>query len=149
MQVEMFRFATRLFLLFLFVLVACQQNNDERKAEQLARTLMIEAIGANAVNRAHVEIRSSEAGWQVIFRDAYASCGEGSFWPGACSFGPRTFRDVYACVDPNWMIHELGASSAIDPVGAQDICHALPTGPTIAPAPTYPPQETSVATPVP
>jgi hypothetical protein len=141
----MFRFAKLLLPLLVLMLAACQQN-DEQKAEQLARKFMTEAIGANAVNRAHVEIRSSEAGWQVIFRDTYASCGEGSFWPGACSFGPRTFRDVYACVDPNWMIHELGASSATDSVREQDVYHAMPSGPTIAPAPTEPARETQTPT---
>ena len=114
------------------MLVACRQS-DEQKAEQLAREYMTRAIGVNAVNRAHIEMRSSEAGWQVVFRDAYASCEEGAFWPGACRFGSRTFRDVYACVDHNWMIRQVGASPATEPIGIQEVCQALPP---IAPAPT-------------
>jgi hypothetical protein len=131
----MFRFTKLLSLALLLMLVACRQS-DEQKAEQLAREYMTRAIGVNAVNRAHVETRSSEAGWQVIFRDAYASSKEGSLGPDACGWGGSdcVFRDVYACIDGDWMIRQVGGSPATVSLEAQDVvCQALPP---IAPAPT-------------
>lgn len=131
----MIRLAKLLFLVFLLMLVACRQN-DEQKAVQLAREYMSHAIGANAVNRAHVEVHFSKAGWQVIFRDAYASSDEGSLGPDACGWGGSdcVFRDVYACIDGDWMIRQVGGSPATVPLEAQDVvCQAMPP---IAPAPT-------------
>jgi hypothetical protein len=123
----MFRLTKLLLLVFLLTLVACRQN-DEQKAVQLAREYMSRTIGANAVNRAQVEVHSSEAGWQVIFRDAYASSDEGSLGPDACGWGGSScvFRDVYACIDSDWMIRQVGGSPATASLGTQDaVCQTL------------------------
>ena len=136
---------TRLsFLIFLLMLVACTQN-DEQKAVQIAREWMIRTAGANAVHRAHVETRLSKTGWLVIFRDAYATSDEGSWWPDACGFGQThcVYRDVFACVGHDWMIHEAGATAPTVSFENQTVCDAdaSPTGivspaPTITPAPS-------------
>jgi hypothetical protein len=131
----MIRLAKLLFLVTLLVLVACRQN-DEQKAVQLAREYMSRTIGANTVNRAHVEVHFSDAGWQVIFRDAYASSDEGVLGPDACGWGGNdcVFRDVYACIDGDWMMRQVGGSPATVSLEAQDmVCQAMPP---LAPAPT-------------
>ena len=119
----MFRRARLILLMFLLLLTACQQRPEET-AEQRARHLMAPVIGADAMQRAHVEVRPSTVGWLVIFRNANASCAEGTFWPGACRFGSRVFRDVYACVERDWQIRQMGASSAVNSLGAEDLCDA-------------------------
>ena len=123
------RFLPFLLLVFLLLTAACQ-GKAEKKAEQLAREQMKGVIGASAVNRSTVEVRSSAVGWMVIFRDANASCEEGSFWPGACRFGNRMFRDVYACVERNGEIRQMGASAS-EPLEEGDLCQSpsvvLPT----------------------
>jgi hypothetical protein len=70
-----------LIALIFFLLTSACQPEPEEKAEQLAREQMIGVIGATAVDRSVIEVRPSKVGWMVIFRDANASCDEGSFWP--------------------------------------------------------------------
>lgn len=113
---------TRLLVLVsLLMLVACRQS-DEQKAEQLAREYMTHAIGALAVNRAQVEVHPSKSGWQVIFRDANASSAQGFLGPDACGIAGRdcVFRDVYACIDNDWKIRQVGGSPATVSLNAQD-----------------------------
>jgi hypothetical protein len=121
-------------LALLIVLNVLDWQDPQQKAEQVAHDRMQQVIGSSAVNRAHVEVRSSAAGWMVVFRDANASCSEGTFWPGACRTGANTFRDVYACVERDWQIRQMGASSASAPLGAGDLCQAVSAGRTLAPA---------------
>ena len=144
----MIRLAKLLFLVFLLLLVACRQT-DEQKAVQLAREYMSHTIGVNAVNRAHVETHFSQAGWQVIFRDAYASSDEGSLGPDACGLGGGdcVFKDVYTCIGGDWTIRQVGGSPATVSLTAQDaVCQAMPP---IAPAPTMAGNWSSPETPMP
>ncbi len=131
----MTRLAQTLFLLALLMLAACRQT-DEQKAEQIAREYMSHTIGASAVSRAHIETHASAAGWQVIFHDAYASSDEGPFWPDACGWGGSdcVFREVYACIDGDWMIRQVAGSPATASFEAKDV--ACPPMPPLAPAPT-------------
>lgn len=125
----------RLTLVFLLLTTACQPK-PEKKAEQIAREQMTAVIGVSAVNRSVIEVLPSTVGWMVIFRDANVSCDEGAFWPGACRFGNQVFRDVYACVEHDWNIRQIGASSESESLGEEDLCQ-LPTTelPTAAPNP--------------
>ena len=87
-------------------------------------------------DRSVIEVRPSQAGWMVIFRDANASCEQGSWWPGACRFGNRVFRDVYACVEWNWSINQMGYSGESEALGEEDLCQApAPERPTFEPTP--------------
>ena len=129
----------RFILLILFLLTAACQEKPEKKAEQFAREQMIRTIGLSAVNRSHIEVHPSGVGWLVIFRDANASCVEGSFWPGACRFGAKVFRDVYACVEHDWNIGQIGASGASESLGSEDLCQAPLPGATTEPLPTAAP----------
>jgi hypothetical protein len=119
-------------LLVLLLLNASCQPKTEKKAEKIAREQMTYVMGADAVDRSVIEVHPSRVGWMVIFRDANASCEEGSFWPGACRFGNRVFRDVYACVERNWSIRQIGASNKSESLGEEDLCQ-LP-GPELPPA---------------
>lgn len=132
MKTRCVRFIT---LVFLLLTTACQPK-PEKKAEQLAREQMVGVIGESAVDRSVVEVRPSTVGWMVIFRDANVSCDEGPFWPGACRFGNRVFRDVYACVERNWSIRQMGASGETESFGEEDLCQ-VPTAelPTAEPNP--------------
>jgi hypothetical protein len=111
----------RLILVFLLLTAACQPK-PEKKAEQVAREQMTGVIGTNAIDRSVIEVRLSNVGWMVIFRDVNVSCDEGAFWPGACRFGNRVFRDVYACVERDWNIRQMGASSESKSLGEEDLC---------------------------
>jgi hypothetical protein len=122
--------------LIFFLLTSACQSEPEEKAEQLAREQMIAVIGANAVDRSVIEVHPSKVGWMVIFRDANASCDEGSFWPGACRFENRLFRDVYACVERNWSIRQMGTSGESESLGDEDLCQVPgPVLPTAEPNP--------------
>ena len=129
------RFVKLITIVFLLLTTSCQAK-PEKKAEQLAREQMTRVIGADAVDRSVVVIRPSVVGWMVIFRDANASCDEGPFWPGACRFGNRVFRDVYACVERNWNIRQKGASGESESLGEEDLCQVPTTElPTAEPGP--------------
>ena len=123
----------------LVLLTVVDQRSPEQKAEQLAREQMRLVIGADAINRAHVEVRPSAVGWMVVFRNANASCADGVWWPGACRFAANSFRDVYACVERDWRIRQMGATSASEPLGTVDLCRAPPSGLTATLAPTSAP----------
>ena len=116
----------RFILLVLLLPTASCQPKLEIKAEKVAREQMTYVMGADAVDRSVVEVHPSKVGWLVIFRDANASCEEGSWWPGACRFGNRVFRDVYACVEWNWSIRQMGTSGESEALGEEDVCQ----GPT-------------------
>ena len=126
-------------LVILLLITACQEK-PEKKAEQLAREQMTRTIGLSAVNRSVVEVRPSVVGWMVLFRNANASCDEGSFWPGACDFRANIFRDVYACVERDWSIRQMGATGPSESLGAEDLCQASPSNQTATPAPTLVPR---------
>lgn len=127
------RFARIISLIFLLLLVACQPQ-PEKKAEQLAREYMTTVIGESAVDRSAIEVRPSAVGWMVIFRNAHASCDEAILWRGACRDGNREFRDVYACVERNWMIRQIGGTG--DSIGEEDLCQTPATeAPTAKPNP--------------
>ena len=129
------RFAKSIVLVFLLLTTSCQ-SKSEKKAETLACEQMTGVIGANAVNRSVIEVYPAKVGWMVIFRDANASCEEGSFWPGACRFGNRVFKDVYACVERNWSIRQMGASNESESLGEEDLCQIPgPVLPTAEPNP--------------
>lgn len=127
------RFIKFIPFVFLLLTTSCQAK-PENKAEQLAREQMTPVIGVSAVNRSVIEVRPSIVGWMVVFRDANASCDEEPFWPRACRFGAHVFRDVYACVKRDWSIRQMGASSASESLGAEDLCQT-----TTAPLPTTEP----------
>jgi hypothetical protein len=119
-------------LSLLLALRGCQLSPQAR-AEQQARDYMTIVIGADAVNRAHVAISRSPAGWMVIFRDAYATCDQGTWFPGACRFGRQTpYRDVYTCVPDNGEIGQVGASGD-SPFGNDDLCQWSSPNATCAP----------------
>jgi hypothetical protein len=122
-------------LLVLLVLTTSCQSNSEKKAENLAREQMIRVMGAEAVDRSVIEVYPSKVGWMVIFRDANASCEEGSFWPRACCFQNRVFRDVYACVERNWSIRQMGTSGESESLGEEDLCQVPELLPTAEPNP--------------
>ena len=129
------RFLSLIALIFFLLTNACQPNPEE-KAEQLAREQMIGVIGVNAVDRSVIDAYPSKVGWMVIFRDANASCDKGSFWPGACRFENRIFRDVYACVEGNWSIRQMGTSGESASLGDEDLCQVPgPVLPTAEPNP--------------
>jgi hypothetical protein len=129
------RFVKFVLLALLLLTTSCQPKS-EKKAEKLAREQMIRIIGANAVDRSVIEVHPSKVGWIVIFRDANASCDEGSFWPGACRFENRVFRDVYACVESNWSIRQMGVSGKSESLGEEDLCQVpAPALPTAEPNP--------------
>jgi len=130
------RFVRSSLLIFLLLTASCQPK-PEKKAEKVARDQMIRVMGENAVNRSVIEVRSSRVGWMVIFRDANASCEEGSFWPGACRFGNHVFRDVYACIKRDWSIEQMGNSGESESLGDEDLCQQLPAPelPTATPNP--------------
>src|SRR5438874_5915468 len=108
-------------LSLLLALDGCQGSTKAR-AEQQARHLMTLVIGADAVNRAQVVVTRSEAGWLVMFRDAYATCDQGVWFPGACRFGRQApYRDIYTCVPDSGEIGQVGASGD-SPFGAEDPC---------------------------
>jgi hypothetical protein len=113
-----------LIALIFFLLTSACQPEPEEKAEQLAREQMIGVIGATAVDRSVIEVRPSKVGWMVIFRDANASCDEGSFWPGACRFANRSF------------IRQMGTSSESESLDDEDLCQVPgPVLPTAEPNP--------------
>jgi len=123
-------------LLVLVLTTAYCQPKPEKKAGKIAREQMTDVMGADAVDRSVIEVRPSKVGWMVIFRDANASCEEGSWWPGACRFGNRVFRDVYACVEQNWIIEQMGYSSESKSLGDEDLCQLpAPELPTVEPNP--------------
>jgi hypothetical protein len=129
------RFLSLIALIFFLLTSACQPEPEER-AEQLAREQMIGVIGANAVKRSVIEVHPSKVGWIVIFREANASCEEGSFWPGACRFENRLFRDAYACVERNWSIRQMGTGGESESLGNEDLCQVPgPVLPTAKPNP--------------
>jgi len=118
-----------------------QAQGEEQRAVELAREQMGVKVGAEAIARSHVEVRPVPAGWAVIFREAYARCGEAPFWPGACRFGPAVFRDVYACVErEGWRIRRSGGCQSPYALAAEELCLDVPLGvatvaPTTAPVP--------------
>jgi len=118
-------------LLVLLLLTTSCQPKPEKKAENLAREQMLGVMGADAIDRSVIEVYPSKVGWMVIFRDANASCEEGFSLRGACRFGNRVFRDVYACVERNWSIRQMGTSGESEPLGEEDLCQGpglvLPT----------------------
>lgn len=128
----------RLFSIILpavLVLAGCQ-GSTQAQAEQRARDYMTIVIGADAVKRAHLDTHRSQAGWMVIFRDAYATCDQGTWFPGACSSGRQTpFRDVYTCVPDSGEIGQAGTSGDL-PFGNEDLCQWPSPNGTRAPAPT-------------
>ena len=126
----------RLILLVCLLLMAACQPKLELKAQKIAREQMTEVMGAEAVDRSIIEVHPSRVGWMVIFRDANASCEKGSWWPGACRFGNRVFRDVYACVEWNWSISQMGYSGESEALDEEDVCQApAPARPTFEPNP--------------
>jgi hypothetical protein len=111
------------------------------QAQQAAVAAMRVAIGPQAVDRAHVEIRPAAGGWMVIFHDAQASCGEGRWWIGACRFGPdQVFRDVYACVSPQGGVGGFGTSGETIASNSALTCGGapVPMGPLPGPAGSTP-----------
>jgi hypothetical protein len=127
------RFVIFILLVLLLLTTSCQPK-PEKKAEKLAREQMILVMGADAVDRSLIEIHSSKVGWMVIFRAANASCEEGFSLRGACRFGNRVFRDVYACVERNWSIRQMGYS--VESLGEEDLCQVPgPVLPTAEPNP--------------
>jgi hypothetical protein len=126
----------RFILLVLPLMTAACQPKLELKAEKIAREQMTPVMGAEAVDRSVIEVRPSQVGWMVVFRDANASCEQGSWWPGACRFGNRVFRDVYACVEWDWNISQMGYSGESEALGEEDLCLApAPERPTLVPNP--------------
>ena len=109
-------------LLVLLLLTTSCQPKPEKKAENLAREQMLGVMGADAIDRSVIEVYPSKVGWMVIFRDANASCEEGFSLRGACRFEKRVFRDVYACVERNWSIRQIGTSGESKPLGEEDLC---------------------------
>ena len=130
------RFVKFILLVLLLLTASCQQK-FEKKAEKFAREQMTQVIGADAVDRSVIEVHPSKVGWMVIFRDANASCEEGFSLIGACRFGNRVFRDVYACVERNWNIEQMGYSGESEPLGDEDLCQQVPAPvlPTAEPNP--------------
>lgn len=129
------RFVKFILLVLLLLTTSCQEK-PEKKAEKLAREQMIWVMGADAVDRAVIEVHPSKVGWMVIFRDANASCEEGFSLIGACRFGNRVFRDVYACVERNWSIRQIGASGESKSLAEEDLCQVPgPELPTAEPNP--------------
>ena len=123
-------------LLILLLLTTSCQPKPEKKAEKLAREQMIGVMGADAVDRSVIGVHPSKVGWMVIFRDANASCEEGFSLIGACRFGNRVFRDVFACVERNWSIRQIGTSSESKSLAEEDLCQAPgPVLPTANPNP--------------
>jgi len=125
-----FRF---IFFSLLLLIVACQEH-PEKRAEQVAREQIIQTIGIDAVNRSYIEVRPSAVGWMVVFSDAKASCEESSLWPGACRFASNVYRDVYACVERDWRIRQIGGSGASESLGMEDLCQAPLSDQTATPA---------------
>ena len=80
------------------------------RAEQIARRTMPHVIGLAPAARAQIEVREGTGGWMVIFHDAWATCAEGRWWPGACRVlsSEDRIRDVYACVDWQGTINGYG-----------------------------------------
>ena len=129
------RFVKFILLVLLLLTTSCQ-SKSEKKAEKLAREQMIQVMGAEAVDRSVIEVRPSKVGWMVIFRDANASCEEGFSLIGACRFGNRVFRDVFACVERNWSIRQIGASRESKSLAEEDLCQVPETElPTAEPNP--------------
>jgi hypothetical protein len=123
-------------LLILLLLTTSCQPKPEKKAEKLAREQMTRVMGDDAVDRSVIEVHPSKVGWMVIFRDANASCEEGFSLRGACRFGNRVFRDVYACVERNWSIRQIGAGGESESLGEEDLCQVPgPELPTTEPNP--------------
>jgi len=125
-----FRF---IFFLLPLLVVACQEN-PEKRAEQVAIEQMMRTVGIDAVNRSHIEVRPSAVGWMVVFSDAKASCKESSLWPGACRFASNVYRDVYACVERDWRIRQIGGSGASESLAMEDLCQAPLSEQTATPA---------------
>src|SRR5688572_4149013 len=119
-------------LLVLLLLTASCQPKPEKRAEKVAREQMTQVMGEDAVDRSVIEVRPSKVGWMVIFQEANASCEEGFSLIGACRFGKRVFRDVYACIERNWSIRQMGYSGESESLGQEDLCQVpvpeLPTG---------------------
>jgi hypothetical protein len=129
------RFLKFVLLVLLLLTTSCQLKLEE-KAEKLAREQMLGVMGAEAVDRSVIEVYPSKVGWMVIFRDANASCEEGFSLRGACRFGNRVFRDVYACVERNWSIRQIGTSGESQSLGKEDLCQVPgPVLPTAEPNP--------------
>jgi hypothetical protein len=129
------RFVKFILLGLLLLTTACQ-SKSEKKAENLAREQMIGVMGTQAVDRSVIEVRPSKVGWMVIFRDANASCEEGFSLIGACRFGNRVFRDVYACVERDWNIRQMGTSGESRSLAEEDLCQVPgPVLPTAEPNP--------------
>jgi hypothetical protein len=51
-------------------------------------------------------------------------------------FANRSFRDVYACVERNWSIRQMGTSSESESLDDEDLCQVPgPVLPTAEPNP--------------
>ena len=120
-----------IFLVLLLLTTSCQ-SKSEKKVVTLAREQMIGVMGVDAVDRSVIEVYPSKVGWMVMFRGANASCEEGFSLRGACRSGNRGYRDVYACVERNWSIRQIGASGESESLGEEDLCQV--PGPVLPPA---------------
>jgi len=133
-------------LLAAILLAACDgpgtpaDEIGQQQAERLARERMNLTIGAAAVGRSRVEVWPSKCGWLVVFRDAEARCGDGPFWPGACRADATVFRDLYACVQGDGQILQMGGSQSPQALGAEDQCQCS-RGVTATVAPTLTPDK--------
>jgi hypothetical protein len=126
-------------VLFGALALAGCQGSTQTQAEQQARDYMTIVIGMEAVSRSHVVVTRSQAGWLVVFRDAYATCDQGAWFPGACRFGRQApYQDVYTCVPDTGEISQVGASGDRS-LGDDDPCQWPSPNGTRAPAPTAAP----------
>jgi hypothetical protein len=107
-------------------------TTSTQSADQVARQSVERQLPPGALERALVEVRSSQPGWLVVFHDVNISC-EQVRWPEACGMpSPRTpatapfiYRDLWVCVDSQaWQVSHLGGGP--QPVGDQDLCESGP-----------------------
>lgn len=118
----MIRIVTCVLIALLLLLIGCYQHPGQH-AEAAAREHMVNIIGAPAVNRAHIQTRTSANGWMVIFHHANASCSESSLWRGACRFSSDdVHKHLYVCVDHDSKIGLIGSRRDQIALWEADLC---------------------------
>jgi hypothetical protein len=120
---------------------------DEQRAEQRAHAYLGDIFGAAPLDRARVEVRAFAAGWMVVYRDAYVSCGPGTAGSDDCRWGPIPQRDVFACIAREGF-RVYGLQTTEDSLGPENRC-ALDVCYSIYPPPTYDPTVTRRPLPTP
>jgi hypothetical protein len=83
---------------------------DQRRAEQVGREFFERYVPPGTLDRATVEVRRSQSGWMVVFRDVNLPCEQARWGPEACGMPttgsatpvPFVLRDIFVCVGADY-----------------------------------------------